>query len=377
MTSKKYEYDVFISYAVEDKISIVNELVEKLEESGIKVWYASKRLSVGRGVHETIKEGLNKSRHGIVVLSHNYFAKAWPQKELHVLWALENNEERRILPLWHNISESEIKSHDPMLADNYGISTTKGVDFVVRKLVQAMNQDYPKPVVSVVRRTNVKRPQLFLFVAILLSLLFSFYYFFNRDKPSPQLIKTNIEQRLSAIQGKVMNEHLAEMDNKKGHAATIAQVKSYFQHYNDLKAQYRNEYSFYTGYVNLDYKKNVEPALGINIEYLTPYNYYGFDNPNIFLIDNSIDAHSINTKCIFINSQLVSFQIIDQQRINSFMYTVTVEYKNNIRYLSIDLTFSKQTDWIKRRKTTFIGTLPKETYQFKKEGDTWFFAGLD
>ncbi|GAA5037796.1 hypothetical protein GCM10011506_36050 [Marivirga lumbricoides] len=377
MTSKKYEYDVFISYAVEDKISIVNELVEKLEESGIKVWYASKRLSVGRGVNETIKEGLNKSRHGIVVLSHNYFAKAWPQKELHVLWALENNEERRILPLWHNISESEIKSHDPMLADNYGISTTKGVDFVVRKLVQAMNQDYEKPVVSVERRTNVKRPQLVLFVAILLSLLFSFYYFFNRDKPSPQLIKTNIEQRLSAIQGKVMNEHLAEMDNKKGHAATIAQVKSYIQHYNDLKAQYRNEYSFYTGFVNLDYKKNVEPALGINIEYLTPYNYYGFDNPNIFLIDNSIDAHSINTKCIFINSQLVSFQIIDQQRINSFMYTVTVEYKNNIRYLSIDLTFSKQTDWIKRRKTTFIGTLPKETYQFKKEGDTWFFAGLD
>lgn len=139
MADLPYKYDIFISYAVEDKADIVNELVEKLSECGIKVWYASHKLKAGRGVRETIKEGLNNSRHAVVILSHNYFAKEWPKKELQILWAYEKNPERKIIPVWHNISEKEIFQYDPFLFNKFAICSSKGVDTLIRKIIYSLD----------------------------------------------------------------------------------------------------------------------------------------------------------------------------------------------------------------------------------------------
>lgn len=169
MAVENYEYDVFISYAVEDKIGIVNELVQRLEEYGIKVWYASHRLRVGRGVSETIREGLNKSRHGIVILSHNYLSKAWPKKEYHVLWGLVDGKLRRILPVWYNISEEEVKCFDPLLCDRYGLNINKGLDNIVRELVENLREKPIKSSSSVAEiGAESKKKSLYLFALILI-----------------------------------------------------------------------------------------------------------------------------------------------------------------------------------------------------------------
>ena len=195
MVSDQFEYDVFISYAIEDKISVVNELVQKLEECGIKVWYASQKLRVGYGVQETIKEGLNRSRHGILVLSHNYFLKEWPKKELHVLWAKESGFERRILPVWHNITEEEIRNHDPLMANTYGLKTEKGVDFIVRKLVNSIrrNDDY----ITVHPETKGLPPSIKKLILkgalalIIIAIIISYFFFRNDDHSNPMIEKTN------------------------------------------------------------------------------------------------------------------------------------------------------------------------------------------
>ncbi|MGK7391848.1 MAG: toll/interleukin-1 receptor domain-containing protein [Candidatus Cyclobacteriaceae bacterium M2_1C_046] len=189
MVSDQYEYDVFISYAIEDKISVVNELVHKLEESGIKVWYASQKLRVGYGVQETIKEGLNRSRHGILILSHNFFAKEWPKKELHVWWSREDALERKILPVWHNITEDEIKSYDPLLANTYGLDTLKGVDHVVRKLINSIivkpQQENSEPA------PQFRNYKLLLGIGIFIILLSLGLYFYQAKETSadPEIIQ--------------------------------------------------------------------------------------------------------------------------------------------------------------------------------------------
>ncbi|NBW34663.1 MAG: TIR domain-containing protein [Cytophagia bacterium] len=63
---RAYEYDAFISHAVEDKIPIANELCDRLEKAGLKIWYSGRELNAGDSISTTIGDGLNQSRFGIV-----------------------------------------------------------------------------------------------------------------------------------------------------------------------------------------------------------------------------------------------------------------------------------------------------------------------
>ncbi|WP_185154185.1 toll/interleukin-1 receptor domain-containing protein [Fulvivirga sp. M361] len=178
MTLRKYEYDVFISHAVEDKIDIANELVRKLEDFGIKVWYSSRKLRVGSGADETIKEGLDRSRYGIALFTHNYFQKDWPEKELHTLWPKPGY---RVFPVWHKITEEEVSKYDPALVDHYNIDTKQGVDRVVEKLVYCIKGDDEnaamREAVSPVGKIRNKLYVRFGIVFLLAMVLISAWYF--------------------------------------------------------------------------------------------------------------------------------------------------------------------------------------------------------
>lgn len=124
------EFDVFISYAVEDKIEVTNELNERLRDIGLRTWYAGNELSVGDSISGTIMKGLAKSNFGIIVLSRNFFSKDWPRQELAVL----RSKKMQIFPVWHGMSMKEIEDFDPELADIWGVSTEIGIDKVAEKL---------------------------------------------------------------------------------------------------------------------------------------------------------------------------------------------------------------------------------------------------
>ncbi|MEQ8926082.1 MAG: toll/interleukin-1 receptor domain-containing protein [Fulvivirga sp.] len=373
-----YEYDVFISYAVEDKIEIVTELVGQLKNSGLKVWYAGQELRVGKSIEEVIKEGLNKSRYGVVILTHNYFTKDWPRKELHALWGKNDS---LIIPIWHKLSTEDVKKYDPLLADKWGIESSKGIDIVAAEVIKAIENHKKEGLVNrIAVQKSVKSGFSFKNILTALSILIlaaiSLWFFVIRDLPGNNLIKETVESRIDVLQAKVINDHGAEMSKQNGEAATIEQVAKYHERYESFKSQYRNEYYFKTGYADFSFKKNVEPALGIEIDHLTPRNNFGFTYPNIFVIDYLPSPHKMDVKTIFINTQPIEYTILNEEKIDDTTYTVEVSYKNNIRYLSIDLTYSKRSDWIKKREYHFQGFLPFETYQFKKEDDKWVFTAV-
>lgn len=136
----RQEFDVFISHASEDKANFVRPLADALSKAGIRVWYDEYTLKWGDGLRRSIEKGLTSSKYGIVVLSPNFFAKEWPQRELDGLTALELEDGgKRILPLWHDIDVGGVKKHSPMLGDVVGISTAIGVDAIVRQLVARLN----------------------------------------------------------------------------------------------------------------------------------------------------------------------------------------------------------------------------------------------
>ncbi len=135
------KWDVFISHASEDKESFVEPLAQALEASGLNVWYSRTALTVGDRLRQKIDEGLAQSRYGVVVLSHNFFAKQWPKEELEGLFAREVNGApgvKVILPVWHSISANEVVQYSPMLAGRFAANSNSGIDAVVRQLRQAM-----------------------------------------------------------------------------------------------------------------------------------------------------------------------------------------------------------------------------------------------
>ncbi len=87
----------------------------------------------------SIDQGLAQSRYGIAILSQRFFAKEWPMKELDGLVAREDGKDKVILPVWHQISEAEVKSFSPTLADKLAVSTAQGMEKVVAEIFRAIS----------------------------------------------------------------------------------------------------------------------------------------------------------------------------------------------------------------------------------------------
>jgi hypothetical protein len=135
-------YDVFICHASEDKDSFVRPLAERLRKAHLEVWFDEFSLSIGDSLRESIDKGLAKSTYGIVVLSPSFFKKKWPQRELNGLVAREmSGENRIILPIWHNITASEILKYSPPLADLKAVESRRGLDFVYKELLKKLRPE--------------------------------------------------------------------------------------------------------------------------------------------------------------------------------------------------------------------------------------------
>lgn len=134
------KWDVFISHASEDK-GFVKKLAESLESKGLRVWYDSLTLHPGDSLRRKIDEGLAKSSYGIVVLSKKFFEKEWPKKELDGLVAREDGSGKVIIPIWHEVTASDVRNFSPPLADRLSIYSSDPVEEIVEKIVRAIYQD--------------------------------------------------------------------------------------------------------------------------------------------------------------------------------------------------------------------------------------------
>jgi hypothetical protein len=139
--SSAYTWDVFISHASEDKAAFVNQLVEALKASSVKVWYDAHELKVGDSLRAQIDKGLAQSRFGIVVLSPNYFAKNWAQGELDALLSSQlSNGVTRALPVWLDLDLAAVQAKSPLLADKVATDANQGLPTVVAKLLAAITR---------------------------------------------------------------------------------------------------------------------------------------------------------------------------------------------------------------------------------------------
>jgi Domain of unknown function (DUF1883)/TIR domain len=116
-------FDVFISHASEDKDEVVRPLAEALRSAGLDVWYDEFELRIGDSLRRKIDRGLASSRFGVVVLSKAFFGRGWPEYELDGLVTRTITGDQILLPVWHNVTKSEVIGYSPSLADRLARST--------------------------------------------------------------------------------------------------------------------------------------------------------------------------------------------------------------------------------------------------------------
>lgn len=132
-------YDVFICHASEDKEAFVAPLVERLRREHVEVWYDEFQLKLGDSIRQAIEKGLRQSRFGVVVLSKAFFAKRWPQYELDGLVEREMSGQARVLlPIWHGVEHDDVMNYSPTLAGRMAARTSRGLDEVVRDIVDVL-----------------------------------------------------------------------------------------------------------------------------------------------------------------------------------------------------------------------------------------------
>lgn len=118
------EYDVFVSYASEDRDDVVAPLAEALRAGGLTVWYDDFELGIGDSLRRKIDKGIASSRFAIVVLSKAFLNKGWTNYELDGLVTKAVDDDQVLLPIWHDITKDEVVKYSPSLADKMARNTT-------------------------------------------------------------------------------------------------------------------------------------------------------------------------------------------------------------------------------------------------------------
>jgi TIR domain len=366
-----YLYDAFISHAVEDKIPIANELFQKLEQAGLKIWYSGRELNAGDSIATTIHDGLNKSRFGIVIFSKNYISKTWTLREFFHLMAREKDGNKVILPILYEVTPKDLALKDLTMADRFAIKADKGLDHVVSKLLDVINHEtIPK------KRNNSVSKKPYIVAAAIFSLCGigfwgSSYFNANLDKPSKDIIHEAIRDRVESFNERVANEYIQNIRKAGGTICSIEKIDSVYTTFKNIKSSYRNEYEFYDGIKTIRSKKNVEANLQIDVESFYPSNGYNFKFPQSYILNKGTKV-----KYALLNTQPLDFSPSDGNFDNDTTYSVVVKTSNNIRYIEVDLIFNANSGGTKRHQMLILGFLPKDTYLFKWRKNEWVFSNL-
>lgn len=120
------EYDVFISHANKDKEDLIEELYQSLNKLGIQIFYDKESLEWGDNWKDRILNGTKKAEFAIIVISENFFDREWTEKELSEFLNRQNqNGQKLILPILHNITTQQLKDKYPNVADIQAIDSSK------------------------------------------------------------------------------------------------------------------------------------------------------------------------------------------------------------------------------------------------------------
>ncbi|MEL6625617.1 MAG: TIR domain-containing protein [Bacteroidota bacterium] len=140
-----YTFDFFISYVARDFYSydgpnVAEQLIQKLELGGAKVWVDKNEILVGESISEKINEGIRNARHAVIVISPAYLELDFRSPKVRPLFQSQiKDRTQRFIPVYYNLSLEEILNNFPLMADykSIHISDEESVELAVKEITDA------------------------------------------------------------------------------------------------------------------------------------------------------------------------------------------------------------------------------------------------
>lgn len=370
-----YQYDVFISHAVEDKIPIANELFRSLEQRNLKVWYSGRELSVGDRLTESIHKSLDQCRFGVVIISPTYLSKIWALNEFFYLLTKEKYGQKVILPVLYDITPEQLASRSTLMAEIFAVRADLGIDRVTEILHREIEKqrqqekETEKPLPNAFLNPNLSKKRI---APILLSTLLAIagvtaFLHYGNNVPQKGHIYSAIEKRITDLQhtADASLKHITTGNNAK--PASPDDIKQLYTDYINAKSYYRNEYILDTGIEVLRSKKKVNARLALDMDSISPLNQYNLHIPDIYRWEQTSTNQA---EFIYYNTEPVHYHL-QRTEDNEGHYEVMVTYTNPLRLIQTTLEFPKLTTDIKRRQVTITALPPTETFLFVLRNNEW------
>jgi CheY-like chemotaxis protein len=129
--------DLFICHASEDRLQVVDPIIEACEHAGVTVWHDRGEIRWGDSLVAKIQDGLKRSRYVLAILSRHSLAKRWPLTELNAALSGEISEGVvKVLPLivGTEAEKSAILAQLPFQRDKLYEVWTGTVEPIVRRI---------------------------------------------------------------------------------------------------------------------------------------------------------------------------------------------------------------------------------------------------
>lgn len=366
MTFKKY--DIFISYAIEDKTTVAGPLAELLKKNGLKVFFAGTELGIGDDIREVIHNGLRQSKFGVVILSPDY-NRSWTFGELFNLIDKEVFERQAVIyPVWHHIRFSEIKSHFPDLVNRYALPTDKGLEFIASEITRQVKRKVGKKRKRILIRTSW-------IVALMFcsSLLVPGVQQVKRNKlPDRSVFKSSIMQRIEKYQVKIRTELMKTNSSNNGELVSPERLFSKYRQYLSIGTGGKHLYSFRDDRTRLNSLKAIEEA-GIFPDD-GPFSYYDVSRPAAYRvrdIERKRDTLLL-AEYILIDKDPLKFVIDTITRDEQQHIHVFVSYAHNIRAAQVKYLIRRSRSKTQQeQKINLFGFKPREEYVFEHKTGIW------
>jgi hypothetical protein len=97
--AQEFAYDVFLSHNSKDKAT-VRALAERLQADGLRVWFDETSIAIGEHIGVALEQGLQTSRHIVLIMSPHTFASDWVTAERwSTLFSDPLNKNQRVVPV--------------------------------------------------------------------------------------------------------------------------------------------------------------------------------------------------------------------------------------------------------------------------------------
>lgn len=129
-------YDVFISYASQDRDEVALPLAKELTRAGLNVWFDDAALKAGDSVPAGISAGLTASRVNVVVVSRYSLEPGYALTELRAIVHQHASLGKPVFPIRHRISQDDIVREQALLAQQVNASTEQSIEDLALQIVQ-------------------------------------------------------------------------------------------------------------------------------------------------------------------------------------------------------------------------------------------------